>query len=342
VPGAWALRGWLLPAVALLGSLLTACAQGTGVADRGRPDAPLVITTVLPMTLFTRAVAGDCARVEPLLPSNVGPHDVQMRPADLVTLRRADGLVKNGLGLEPFLEPLLRSAENPRLVVIDAGADVEPLATASAPERGPDPAPAHAHAHGADDGHDHGPVNPHVWLDPLRAAQQVEAIRDGLVRLDPACAAGYRRNAAATVARLRSLDRELAGQLAPFRGRSFVAFHAVAPYFAERYGLRADWVVDVPELSPSPADLQRVAALVKRSRLQGLLSEPQQGPSSFNALAGDLGLHIGVFDPLEAASEAEARDPDTYVRVMRRNALAVRRVFGAATAQPLNQPGRAS
>jgi zinc/manganese transport system substrate-binding protein len=322
--------------VALLAGLLAACGHGAGVGDRGRPDAPLVVTTVLPMTLFTRAVAGDCARVEPLLPSNVGPHDVQMRPADLVTLRRADGLVKNGLGLEPFLEPLLRSAENPRLVVIDAGAAVEPLAAAA--DRGPDP----GHAHGPDDGHDHGPVNPHVWLDPLRAVQQVEAIRDGLVRLDPACAAGYRRHAAATVARLRSLDRELAGQLAPFRGRSFVAFHAVAPYFAERYGLRAEWVVDVPELSPSPADLQRVAALVKRSRLQGLLSEPQQGASSFNALAGDLGLHIGVFDPLETASEAEARDPDTYVRVMRRNAQAVRQVFGGSAAQPPNQPGSAS
>jgi zinc/manganese transport system substrate-binding protein len=336
LPGPRTVPGWRLVGVALLAGLLAACGQGAGVSDRGRPDAPLVVTTVLPMTLFTRAVAGDCARVEPLLPSTVGPHDVQMRPADLVTLRRADGLVKNGLGLEPFLEPLLRSAENPRLVVIDAAAAVEPLAAAA--DRGPDP----GHAHGPDDGHDHGPVNPHVWLDPLRAVQQVEAIRDGLVRLDPACAAGYRRHAAATVTRLRSLDRELAGQLAPFKGRSFVAFHAVAPYFAERYGLRAEWVVDVPELSPSPADLQRVAALVKRSRLKGLLSEPQQGASSFNALAGDLGLHIGVFDPLETASEAEARDPDTYVRVMRRNAEAVRQVFGGSAAQSPNQPGSAS
>lgn len=271
---------------------------------------------MLPITLFTRAVAGDCAEVVSLLPASAGAHDFQARPADAVALQQAAVLVKNGLGLEGFLGKLQASSANPGLVVIDASRNVTPLAGAADPQ-----------GHGDHHGHNHGPENPHVWLDPLRAVQQVETIRDGLVQADPRCASTYRRNAGAFVARLRDLNRQLADQLAPYRGRTLVAFHDVAPYFAERYGLKATFLVDVPAVNPSPVDLQRVAGAVKRYQLRALLSEPQQGQRSLNALARDLGIGVKVFDPLEIASEAEARQPATYFRVMARNGEQVRAVF---------------
>jgi zinc/manganese transport system substrate-binding protein len=165
-------------------------------------------------------------------------------------------------------------------------------------------------------------------LDPLRAVQQVDTIRDGLMKVDPGCARGYQRNAAAYTALLRQLNEEIARQLKPFAGRTFIAFHDFAPYVAQRYGLRAMSLVDVPELNPSPADLQRVTAAVKASGLKALVSEPQEGHRSFNALARDLGVRIVEFDPIETASDPESEDPATYVRVMRRNAAGLRQVFG--------------
>ena len=107
-----------------------------------------------------------------------------------------------------------------------------------------------------------------------------------------------------------------------------MAFHDFAPYFAQRYGLKAEFLVDVPEINPSPADLQRVAAAVKSSQLKALVSEPQEGNRSFNALASDLGVKIVAFDPLETASEQASRDPATYLTVMRRNAADLRQAFG--------------
>jgi len=240
-----------------------------------------VVTTILPITLFTRAVAGDCAEVTPLIPPGSSAHAFQARPADLLALRRARVLVVNGLGMETFLARLIGSAENRNLLVIDASRGLTPIRLAA----------AEGHA-----GHDHGgghgeaanqrepippdaatpastaPVNPHVWLDPQRAARQVETIRDGLIQADPGCAPQFRRRAAEFLGRLQQLDREIASQLAPYRGRSFVAFHDVAPYFAQRYGLRAAFLVDVPEVNPSPRDVRRVADLVRDSQLRALLS----------------------------------------------------------------------
>lgn len=290
-------------------------------AQAGRADRPRVVTTFLPITLFTRAVAGDCAEVTALIPAASGPHDFQARPGDVAALKNARVLVKNGLEMESFLDKLVKGAENPDLKVIDSSRGI---ATLENPEASGE-AKAEAHDdHGHDDhghghGHDHGPINPHIWLDPVRAAQQVDNIRDGLIAADPACADGYRRNAAAFSGQLRQLNTEFEKQLAPFRGKTFVVLHDFAPYFADRYGLKAAYLVDVPEQNPSPADLARVAETVKRTQLRALLSEPQEGNRSFNALAGDLGIRISVFDPMETGTEESSRNPATYAEVMRRN-----------------------
>ena len=297
---------------------LAAC----GAPRQAPPDAAAdkafkVVTTFLPITLFTRAVAGDCATVTALIPPNLGPHDFQAKPGDLTALRQAGVLVKNGLEMEGFLGKLVAAAENPQLVVIDSSRGVATLESAE-----------HGDGHDHDGDHDHGAVNPHIWLDPLRAVQQVATIRDGLIQADPSCADGYQRNAAAFTAQLKQLNSEIASQLEPYRGKTFVAFHDFAPYFAQRYGLKADYLVDVPELNPSPADLQRVAAEVKSSQLKALLSEPQEGSRSFNTLAKDLGVKVVVFDPMETATEEASRNPATYVSVMRRNVADLRQAFG--------------
>jgi zinc/manganese transport system substrate-binding protein len=321
-------------------TLLFACLQRTGLlalalvlvgcgAPRQASDSSSggkgfkVMTTFVPITLFTRAVAGDCADVTALIPPKTGPHDFQSKPGDLAALREARVLVKNGLGMEAFLDKLVSSSGNSQLVVIDSSRGVT---TIDSPEEPGHAEPEHGQEQGH--GHAHGEVNPHIWLDPLRAVQQVENIRDGLVKADPSCAEGYRRNAEAYTTQLRALNTEIAGQLKPFQGKTFVAFHDFAPYFAERFGLKAEFLVDVPEINPSPADLQRVSEIVERTQLRALLTEPQEGNRSFNALAKDLGVTISVFDPMETASEQASRDPGTYLSVMRRNVADLRQAFG--------------
>jgi zinc transport system substrate-binding protein len=287
--------------------LLTGCAATS--PGRSRPGAApklRVVTTALPVTLFTRAVAAGCATVEPLLPLDVDPHDAQASPADLARLRRADVLVINGLGLESHLDRLIASAAPPDLRLIDAGRGIASLA-----------GEGHRQARGA------GAVNPHVWLDPRRAARQVATIRDGLVAADPRCRVRYRANAAEFLARLDRLDAELAGRLAPFSGRTVLTPHDIAPYFAARYGLATAALVEVPGESPTPADLQR---LQRRSRQAGtsvVLSDPRAGGSALRSLAADLHLQVVPFDPLETATSARDVPIEHYAATMRSNAAAL-------------------
>jgi len=295
-------------------------------------DELQVVTTFLPMTQFTKAVAGDRAEVNQLLPANVGPHDYQAKPEDVQKLAKADVLVQNGLEMEEFLEDMVKNAGNANLKVIDSSQGVKTITTEAIEGEAHD----HDHDHGANEkaeaghGHDHGKYNPHIWLDPKRAIRQVENIRDGLIAADPAGKEIYIANAAAYIQKLRDLDAETAKRLQPYTGKTFVAFHDFAPYFAESYNLKANFLVDVPEENPSPDDVKRVTDEVKESNLKAILTEPQAGENAFAALAKDLNVQISTFDPIETGGAA-ALEPNYYITTMRQNVQSLVTALGGST-----------
>ena len=136
--------------LALVGLVLLA-----GCGQSFRPSAPTgaplrIVTTVLPVGLFTQAVAGSCAQVEALLPASADLHDLPVSPQLVGRLRGADVLVFNGLGLEAPLEQLLAGADGPRPRTIVAAAGLDPL-----------PATAHDHDHDHDSGHGHAATHGH-------------------------------------------------------------------------------------------------------------------------------------------------------------------------------------
>lgn len=338
---------WAIAAsVTLLGVSSCATSNGTPETEAGLDPGPAdsaelqVVTTFLPITQFTKAVAGERAEVVQLIPPTAGPHDYQATPGDVSNLAQADVLVKNGLEMEVFLDDLIENAGNEALVVIDSSVDIAVLSNEEVEGAGHGQEQDHGHDdhdHGhshdeqgddeqghsshAEGGHDHhGEYNPHIWLDPKRAIQQVENIRDGLIGADPDGEPEYTANAAAYIQQLEELDAEIAAQLAPYRGETLVVFHDFAPYFAESYGLEAEFLVDVPEINPSPEDVRRVSLAVEASGLKTLLTEPQAGEDSLAALAGDLGVKVSLFDPLETGG-AEAMDSDYYFTTMRQNIL---------------------
>ena len=308
-----------LASVPLL-AMAVACSS-TEPVDQASSQKLQVVTTILTTTLFTKAVAGDCAQVSSLLPAGADSHAHQARPQDVASLGKAQVLVINGLGMESFLEPVLKGAENKELITIDSSSGINPLAMQEKDDHG------HGHDH-HDHGHAHGEgeeaVNPHVWLDPTLAAKQVETIRDGLMKADPSCADGYRNRADAYITKLQQLDSELAAELAPFQGRTVVSFHEALPYFTRRYGLSDEALVTLPEDQPSPADVQRINQVLKANNIAGVLTEPGGGSAALQSLAKDLTLRLEVFDPLELVPEASKRTPELYIEVMRRNGEAVK------------------
>jgi zinc transport system substrate-binding protein len=313
--------------------LLASCS--TQAPTTPSPQKLQVVTTFAPMTQFTQAVAGDRATVTQLLPPNVGPHDYQSKPEDVQKIAQADLLVQNGLDMEGFLTDLVKNAGNGKLKTIDTSQGIPTIEDEAeheghADEKPTDP-PAGKSAMGEQAGaaHEHGEVNPHIWLDPKRVIKQVENIRDGLIAADPSGKDSYTANAAAYITQLKQLDTEIAAKLQPYKGKTFVTYHDFSSYFAQSYGLKAEFLVDIPEENPAPADVKRVIEAAKASGLKTLLSEPQAGDNRFAALAQDLGVKVSGFDPIETTDPANLQ-PDGYLKTMRQN---VQNLAGAFSGQ---------
>ncbi|AFZ56921.1 zinc ABC transporter substrate-binding protein [Anabaena cylindrica FACHB-243] len=295
-------------------SIASGCSQSRNNTDK-RAEEPSVkqlektkvVTTFLPVYLFTKAIAGDVADVAILVPPGIDIHDYQATPDNVKAIATANVLVKNGLGLETFLTDTVKNAQNPQLVEIDASKSIKVINDISPVEEIKD----HDHDHK----HEHEKGNPHVWLDPVFAKQQVINIRDGLITADPVNKEAYQTNAAAYIQELDNLNNEFQQTLQQTPNCTFITFHDAFPYLATRYNLKQVAVVEIPEDQLSPADVQKAINAVKKYKVKALFSEPGVDNKLLTSLSQDLKLTLYPLNSLENGDT----NPQYYFQAMKTN-----------------------
>jgi zinc transport system substrate-binding protein len=293
--------------VGILPWMLVACG-GTSPSVTSSTAQPLtVVATFVPIYEFTKAVVGDKAQVEILIPPGSEVHDHQTKPEDLKKLAQAKLLIKNGLGLDDFADGLISSSGNAELKVVSSSQGVKTLGQVG--EIVP-----------IAKGEKEGPSNPHIWLDPIRAKQQVGNIRDALIAADPSHSSSYKSNAEVYIGKLQVLDQEYKKALASTKKKEFITFHNAFPYLADRYGLKQLAIISIPEDELTPEDVKKTVQAVKKYKVKVLLSEPGVDNKLFTTLSKDLNINVKTMDSLENGT----LDPDHYFKVMRTNLEALK------------------
>ncbi|MEA5550109.1 zinc ABC transporter substrate-binding protein [Anabaena cylindrica UHCC 0172] len=297
-------------------SIASGCSQARTNTDKRAEELAVkqsektkVVATFLPVYLFTKAIAGDVADVAILVPPGTDIHDYQATPDNVKAIATANVLVKNGLGLETFLTDTVKNAQNPQLVEIDASKSIKVINEISPVEEIKD------QDHDHDDKHDHAKGNPHVWLDPVLAKQQVINIRDGLITADPGNKEAYQTNAAAYIQELDNLNNEFQQTLQQTPNCTFITFHDAFPYLATRYNLKQVAVVEIPEDQLSPADVQKAINAVKKYQVKALFSEPGVDNKLLTSLSQDLKLTLYPLNSLENGDT----NPQYYFQAMKTN-----------------------
>ncbi|MEA5621097.1 metal ABC transporter substrate-binding protein [Cronbergia sp. UHCC 0137] len=293
--------------------LLTASSCNLGTTEKEviteqppipQPAKTKVVATFLPVYLFTKAVAGNVADVEILVPPGTEVHEYQGTPKNVRAIALSNVLIKNGLGLEEFLADTVKNARNPKLKEIDASKNIKAIDEISPIEKA-----------GHDHDHDHAGGNPHVWLDPILAKQQVLNIRDGLISVDSKNKATYEANSTAYIQQLENLHQEFEQTLKQTPNCTFITFHDAFPYLAKRYNLKQVAVVKIPEDQLSPKDVQKIIGIVKKYKVKALFSEPGVDNKLLTSLSQDLKLNLQTLDSLETGDT----DPQYYFKAMKAN-----------------------
>jgi zinc transport system substrate-binding protein len=147
----------------------------------------------------------------------------------------------------------------------------------------------HDHHHGKD---------PHLWLDPHNAIVIARALAERLAEANPEAEKFYRANTEQFARDIEVLDKRLRGSLAPVTHRGFAVYHEGYQHFVTRFQLQQlGYVTFSPEQRSGAKHLYQL-----RNQLKGnavcLFTEPYYDRDKASELADELGLRLGVLDPI--------------------------------------------
>ena len=271
--------------VSLLAALLVAlgAVACSGDGDGAANGRLKVVATVAPVGALAAEVGGDHIELRTLVSAGADPHSYEISSKDRRALSDADVILRNGLGLDRFLDSALAD-DSEKVVTVTAGVRLR------VPNEDSD-------NHTEDDGHDHGDVDPHVWQDVDNAKVMVANIAAALAEADPDHAADYRANADAYAARLDEVDAEVRDLIAsiPAENRKVVVNHDAFGYFTDRYGLEVVGTV-IPGLSstaePSAQEIAQLQETIRREGVKAIFAEQAIEPRVARRIAEDTGVRI--------------------------------------------------
>src|SRR5215831_964800 len=239
-----------------------------------------VVATTGDLASLARAVTGDLAQVETIIPPAADPEAFEPRPSDLARLKGASVVVRVGLGYDHWLDKLLSMHGD---AVINRGGAGYVDASVGIPLlelKGSSLDPANR------DGHAHGLANPHYWLDPANAGIITGAIAEAGIRVAPEAAAKIIANRDGFLPRLKADLAEWEQLFAPHRAARLIAYHNTWPYFARRFRLNIVDVIEIKEgVAPSPARLAKLAATIREQNIRVIVHEPFEPEEASQLLA---------------------------------------------------------
>jgi zinc transport system substrate-binding protein len=262
-------------------------------------DKIKVTASFYPMAEFARQVGGDKVAVTTLVKPGVEPHDYEPAPQDLVGLYQSKLFVYNGAGLEKWVDRIQPDLKSNNVTQVKASEGFT-LKDGT--------------------GEDAGAPDPHVWMDPVLASREVDAIEAGLVKVDPMNAPYYRANAKAYKAKLSNLDKSFKTDLAKCTQNQIVTSHDAFEYLGERYGLRVLSISGLsPDEEPTPQKLAEVAQIARANNVHYIFFEELVSPKLSETIANEVGAKTIVFSPLEGLTTEEIDKGENYVTVQQGN-----------------------
>ncbi|MBA3724384.1 MAG: zinc ABC transporter substrate-binding protein [Candidatus Levybacteria bacterium] len=273
-------------------------------------DGLQVSASFYPMAYFASEIGGDNASVKTITPSGVEPHDFEPTAQDIAAIQSGKLLVLNGIGFEPWYAGIANDLKQSNTQVVQAGEGLDLLEGIE-------------EDHGAEEteeNHEEVISDPHVWLSPVLAQQQVIKIRDGFIAADPANETMYVANADALTKRLQQLDTQYKDGLQTCQSKNIVTSHTAFAYLAREYGLNQVAIAGLSSSQePSTQELAEVATFARENDVKYIFFESLVSPRLAETIANEIGAQTLVLDPLEGIPDDEIEQGKNYFTVMEDN-----------------------
>ncbi len=222
-----------------------------------------VVTTLFPLSDIAKSIGGERASVYQLLPPGVEAHSFEPKPSDIVKINEADIFIYTGKFMEPWVDDILRSVNNKKLIIVDASKNTRMIPGVF---------------HDADE--PAGTLDPHIWLDFDNAKIMVENIEQAFINNDPSGASFFNKKGTDYRAELESLDKQYRLSLTSCEKKEIVyGGHYAFGYLANRYGLKYLATQGVsPDSEPTAKDMVDLVNQVNKEKIEYIFYEELSSP----------------------------------------------------------------
>lgn len=245
---------------------------------------PTVHVVNYPLQYFAERIGGEQVKVVFLAPGDEDPAFWKPDVNTIAAFQAADLILINGAGYARWI----RTASLPKSRILNTSRRfetdyIELEDTAM-------------HSHGPSGEHSHAGTAFTTWLDFRRAAQQAQAVMDGLSRLLPEHEDTFAQRYSELEQDLLALDERLYAVVSAQRTQPLLASHPVYQYLARRYGLNLQSVLWEPDVMPDAGQWEALQSVLQTHAATWMLWEGNPLPVVAEKLQA-LGVESLVFDP---------------------------------------------
>ena len=260
-----------------------------------------VLATFYPIYDFAQNIGGDKVSVSLLVPKTVDVHDFQPTPSSIALVSSADVIIYNGAGLEPWIQQVISAAGNSKLIQVDTSKGIQLLPVSAQFQK------------------DNRTIDPHIWLDPLDAKQQVNNILQGLIKADPADSQYFTQNANAYDAQLDNLNEIAINATTNTTTKIFITFHEAFAYFAHQYNVTQLSIAGPFEEEPTPSDIQNVITAINQYHLKYVGYESLENPAISQSISSQTNATLINMNPIEGLTAEQKAADDNYISLMKQD-----------------------
>lgn len=299
----------IFPLLFLLLLTLAACSNNQNSAD----DQTLTVyTTVFPLTSFVEQIAGDTVNVESIYPQGTDMHSYEPTQKDMISYSDGDLFLTTSNELDPVASSIAETIKNDT-EIIETAADINAEAFLESHHKH-----GHEEAHSDEEEHDHGSMDPHIWLSPSLASDMALSVKTALTELSPDNADMYNENYEALKADIEQLDEQLT-QISsdPVNTDVFISHESIG-YLAHQYGFNQVGINGLSNQEPSQQELTEIIDSINAEDIPYILYEPNVTSTVTDVIRSETNAEPLYFNNLESLANNDPEDA-TYQSMMEKN-----------------------
>lgn len=310
------------------------CSNNQEKIESKKSDKIQVYTTIFPIYDFARNIGKDKIDLNYIIPPGAEPHSYEITPKVLKDIQNADLLIKNGLGIDSFIDKVENESD---LEIVVATEGINPLSYEKEHNHKDHSDENHnqeEHDHESDhndkvnhnndednhDGHNHGEHDPHVWLDIDLAIKQCENIKNAFIKADEKNKDYYEKNYNEYVKSLNELNQKYEDNLDDIKNDTIVVSHDAYGYLCEKYDINQVSITGItPNQEPSLSKISEISNLVKENNIGYILFDGLVNPKVSKTIADECSIETKVLYSIDGVTKDDFDNGGSYISLMNKN-----------------------